>query len=74
MKWRFFLLNFTRVYGVLKFLQFLLYLQSVLKVIAEDDCEKDCFVEYFEALLCIVLLFPVVSLIYGSFKVEIFED
>jgi hypothetical protein len=74
MKSKVFLVYFTRLFGLLKFVQFSTYLKTVLRVIVDDDCESDCVVEWSEAVFIAVLFLPVCLLMYGVVRVKLFTQ
>lgn len=74
MKSKVFLVYFTRIYGLVKLVQFAIYFKSVMEVIIDDDCESDCVAEYSEAVLIFVLFLPIILFIYGSLRVKLMTE
>lgn len=68
-KLKFFLVLYSILYGVLKFLQFTIYFYSVLNKILDDDCNDRCVAEYSEIIFIVCMFVPLSFFIYGVSQV-----
>lgn len=69
-KLKFYLVVYTLLFAVLKFLQYSIYFVTILNVILEEDCIDSCAVNYFEMIFIVCLFLPLSLLIYGAAKVK----